>query len=105
MNKIHLGNLIAQQLIKVGMTKAEFGRRIGTSRQNVNTILKKQSINTELLIQICIVLDYNFFADLESSFSPSPKTPLEAIFDQLLSAIQDAVREGVREGLANKKLR
>lgn len=105
MNKIHLGNLIAQQLIKVGMTKAEFGRRIGTSRQNVNTLLKKQSINTDLLIIICKVLNHNFFDDLESSFAPIPKTPVEELLDQLLKSFQKAVRDGVREGLASKKIR
>lgn len=44
------------------MTKAEFGRRINTSRQNVNTLLRKESMDIQLLQKIGKVLQYDFLA-------------------------------------------
>ncbi len=59
---IHIGRLIEERIKEVGMTKAEFGRRINTSRQNVNTLLRKESLDTRLLKKIGRVLDYDFFS-------------------------------------------
>ncbi|MEM0996154.1 MAG: helix-turn-helix transcriptional regulator [Bacteroidota bacterium] len=58
---VHLGKRIADRLQDLGMSKAEFGRRINTSRQNVSLILQKESLDTRMLEKICKVLDYNFF--------------------------------------------
>ncbi len=60
--KIHIGSLIEERLKAHGMTKAEFGRRINTSRQNVNTLLRKEALNTSLLYQISKILKFNFFS-------------------------------------------
>lgn len=57
----HIGSEIARRLVELGMTKAEFGRRIDTSRQNVTLILRKESLDTSVLHKICKVLDHNFF--------------------------------------------
>lgn len=59
--KIHIGRLIEEQLEKVGMSKAEFGRRINTSRQNINTLLRRESLDTDLLHNISKVLGHDFF--------------------------------------------
>lgn len=59
--EVHIGELIEAKISEVGITKAEFGRRINTSRQNVNTILKKKSLDTELLKSISKVLNHDFF--------------------------------------------
>lgn len=61
-----LGQRIAEELEKLGMSKAEFGRRIGTSRQNVNTLLRRNELTTDLLLRICKVLNYNFFLEMAS---------------------------------------
>lgn len=58
---IHIGRLIEERIKEVGMTKAEFGRRINTSRQNVNTLLRKESLDTRLLKKIGRVLNHDFF--------------------------------------------
>ncbi|MEM0996209.1 MAG: helix-turn-helix transcriptional regulator [Bacteroidota bacterium] len=58
---VHIGKRIEARLIELGMSKAEFGRRINTSRQNVSIILKRTSINTDLLEKVCQVLDYDFY--------------------------------------------
>ena len=58
---VHIGNRIEKRVKELGMSKAEFGRRIQTSRQNVSLILQKSSINTDLLDKISGVLDFDFF--------------------------------------------
>ncbi len=69
---IHIGRLIEERIKEVGMTKAEFGRRINTSRQNVNTLLRKESLDTRLLKKIGRVLDYDFFRFfLRPGFGPT----------------------------------
>lgn len=61
-----LGQMIAERLKAIGMSKAEFGRRINTSRQNVSLILRKESMDTKLLQKISEVLDHDFFGDLST---------------------------------------
>lgn len=61
------------------MSKAEFGRRICTSRQNVSLILRKQSISTIQLMQISRVLDCNFF-DYLSPESETKGVPRPTMF-------------------------
>lgn len=43
------------------MTKAEFGRRMNTSRQNVNTMLRKENWTVDLIADASRVLKKNFF--------------------------------------------
>ena len=60
--KIHIGSLIKCEVKKRGMTFFEFADCIGIQRQNVECkVFTKQGINTDLLIQISEVLDFNFF--------------------------------------------
>ena len=72
---VHLGKIIEAKLSEIGMTKAEFGRRIGTSRQNVSLIIGKESFNTEQLAKICEVLRYDFFDHIERPRNPGKATP------------------------------
>lgn len=62
MEQVHIGELIKLRIKQVGMTKAEFSRRINKSPQNVHDLLKRKSVDTELLTIICNVLDFNFFS-------------------------------------------
>lgn len=66
MKYIHTGDLIEERLKTVGMTKAEFGRRIQTSRQNVNSLLQKDSLDIKLLARISQVLGQDFVAEFLS---------------------------------------
>lgn len=58
---IHIGSLINTKLEESGLSKSEFARRINTSPQNVQGILKRASIDTESLLIISKVLDHDFF--------------------------------------------
>lgn len=59
--RVNIGLAIEQRLNELGMSKSEFGRKIGIPQQNVNRILEKPNIDTEKLITISETLEYNFF--------------------------------------------
>ncbi len=67
MVELHIGEIIEERLKEVGMTKSEFARRINRARQNINDILRRKSVDTDLLFEISKALSYNFFKvyDLE----------------------------------------
>ncbi len=44
------------------MSKSEFGRRINRAPQTVQDIFNRKSIDTDLLIKISDVLEFNFFS-------------------------------------------
>ena len=95
---IHIGRLIEKRIKEVGMTKAEFGRRINTSRQNVNTLLRKESLDTELLWRISEVLNFDFFQFFLGSVKLSvtktqPPGPVVKLVIELPSWQQDQVLE------------
>lgn len=59
--RIHIGRIIEARINELRISKAEFARRIGTSKQNVNRILEKESMDTAVLTKYSEVLNYNFF--------------------------------------------
>ena len=61
MKEVHEGKLIKMRLDQLGMTKAEFARRINKSPQNIHDILNRESVDTKLLVKMGEVLSYNFF--------------------------------------------
>ena len=61
---LHMGNMIEQRLGELGMSKAELGRRLGTSRQNINALLRKPLPPLEQVWLACTALQHDFFADL-----------------------------------------
>ena len=61
---MHLGKRIKEVVDKIGMSYAEFGRRINTTPQNVNSIFKREMIHLDMLSKIGDILDHNFFKDL-----------------------------------------
>lgn len=68
MNRIiNVGLAIEQRINELGITKSEFGRRIGIPNQNVNRVLSKSSIDSDKLVEICNALDYDFFKLFSSS--------------------------------------
>lgn len=58
----NIGPEIAKRLDAIGMSKSEFGRRIGVQQQHVNRLLGRDTIDLRRLYRICEVLDFNFFA-------------------------------------------
>lgn len=58
---VHIGKLIGKKIKDIGMSKSELGRRISITPQNTHYILKRNSLDTELLRKISLALDYDFF--------------------------------------------
>jgi hypothetical protein len=58
---MHIGKLINLRITQVGITKAEFARRINKTPQNITDLLLRSSMDTALLAIIGNVLGYNFF--------------------------------------------
>lgn len=55
--------MIRMQLFEKNMTVTELAKRIYRSREATRDILNKKSINTDLLLDISKVLDYDFFKE------------------------------------------
>lgn len=87
---IHIGEIIEQRLLQSGITKSEFARRIVKARQNVNDILRRKSVDTELLLAISRALKFDFFQvyveELNAEYSISePNTEVLMLQEQVAS--------------------
>ena len=83
MKKVNIGLSIEQKLNELGMSKSEFGRKIGIPQQNVNRILDKPSIDTDKLVLICEALEYNFFKEYTDNFSVASSNSQSGINNQI----------------------
>lgn len=60
-SKIHIGHLIRQQLKEQGRSVTWFAQRLNYDRSNAYKIFSKPHIDTDLLLTISKVLNYDFF--------------------------------------------
>ena len=58
---IFIGPIIKQKFDESPYSVARFAREIGRSRKSVYNLFKVKSIDTDLLYQIKILLNYDFF--------------------------------------------
>ncbi|MDR1161970.1 MAG: hypothetical protein LBK45_06485 [Tannerellaceae bacterium] len=64
MNKqAHIGKIISEKLKEKGIKVKEFAALICCERANAYKILKRKSLDTDLLCKISDVIDYDFFAE------------------------------------------
>ena len=62
MKRINIGELIKAIVLEKGLSNSAFAKAIGIQRQNIEkTVFSKNSIDTDLLITISELLNYNFF--------------------------------------------
>ena len=78
---LEIGRLIEEKLTEVGMSKAEFGRRMNTSRQNVNTLLRKEDMGILTLINASNVLKTNFFNAVQRHLPKELRWPMSQDLD------------------------
>ena len=57
----HIGQIIEKELHRQERSVTWFARRLYCDRTNVYNIFRRQSLDTELLLRISIILEYNFF--------------------------------------------
>ena len=101
MKDIHIGSIIKKVFDEKSMTIAEFSRRINRERTTVYDIFQRKSIDTDLLLKISEVLDYEFLREvfLQERASASSGAATEknetAKFD-LPEALAFALRDNFR---------
>jgi len=59
--RTHIGKTIKQKLEESNMSVKDFAKEINKERSNVYDIFRRESIDTDLLIKIGKVLNFNFF--------------------------------------------
>lgn len=106
---IHIGEMIRKVVAEKNVSGAEMSRRIATTRQNVNKIYLRSSIDTSQLLSISHALDFNFFqlySDLLSKpgvNTKSNKLHLENIKATLQIELNDEKREQILSLLFDKQ--
>lgn len=65
---MHIGNRILEVLKQKHITVNEFAVMCASDRTNMYRILKRESIDIELLLRYSIKLQHNFFKDLSEDF-------------------------------------
>ena len=58
---MHIGKLIREQVESQGKTVVWLAEQLSCSRANVYKIYEKTSLDTALLMRVCIILNYDFF--------------------------------------------
>ena len=67
MNNTSIGSLIKAELERQERSVVWLARHLCCDRTNIYRIFAKESIDTELLMRISIVLNHNFFKDISSA--------------------------------------
>lgn len=62
--EIFIGKLIHEKVVELGLSYAEFARRICCTRSNVYRIFESKSIDIERLLLISEVLHYDFIHEI-----------------------------------------
>ena len=64
LRNIHVGTIIKQKLEETTMSIANFAKQIHCDRTTVYDIFERKSIDTELLLRISEVLNYDFYNEV-----------------------------------------
>ena len=91
---IHIGQIIKERVTEKRLSQEALGKMINTTKQNVGNIYKRRSIDTQLLLKLCVVLEYNFF---EVYYSEEPlktmrQKEIEA-FNNEIKVLQNTIRQ------------
>lgn len=68
MPMLPIGQLIKEELASQERTVSWFARKLHLDRSNVYRLFQKNSVDTDLLSRISLILDRNFFEELSSNF-------------------------------------
>lgn len=60
---MHIGHLIQQKVSENGMTVVAFARKLSCTRVNAYKLFSRSSIDTETLMRISLILDFDFFKE------------------------------------------
>ena len=65
---LHIGQIIRRVVTQKGIKVPWLAQRLGCHRNNVYIIFSRQWIDTNTLMKLAQILDYDFFADLSHSY-------------------------------------
>lgn len=68
---IHIGSCIQAELKRQERSVVWFARKINCDRSNVYNIFSRNTIDTELLMRISLILNHNFFVDYAQEYEIS----------------------------------
>ncbi len=69
-----IGVLIKEELKKQERTVSWFARKLAYDRSNVYRLFQKESIDTNLLSRISIILEHDFFSDFSEYYNQPKKS-------------------------------
>jgi len=64
MNDIHIGSVIKKKVMENSMTIKEFAERVNCERTTVYDIFERRSIDSELLMKISGILNFDFYNEI-----------------------------------------
>lgn len=74
----HMGHIIETEVRTQKIPISDFARKINTERRNVYDIFNRTSIDTELLLKICIALGKDLFAEYSKFLKENTKDQINS---------------------------
>jgi hypothetical protein len=68
---IHIGSIIRNKVAEKGVLEKQLAQMIERHYTDIPDIFKRKSINTDLLLQISVALDYDFFKEVYTFYLDS----------------------------------
>lgn len=65
---LHIGQMIEAELRRQERTVTWFARQLHCDRRNIYDVFHRSSIDTSMLMRICLILRTNFFASLADAY-------------------------------------
>ena len=72
-HKVHIGNMIKAELTRQGRTMTWFAEAIHSDRSNTYKMLKRESIDLALLMNISELLHYDFLHECSKALCFGPE--------------------------------
>ena len=83
--KFHIGKLVEDQIRLKGMTKIALARRVKASPQVINGLVKRPSMDTDMLQKISVALQYDFF----THFTDNRRKSIAVADQQAVALLQE----------------
>ena len=68
LKEIHVGKLMRKKIAENGHTVSWFAKKLNRERGTIYAIFENPHIHTSLLLQISVVLNYDFFKHFSEAF-------------------------------------
>lgn len=78
--RFHIGSIIEAKFREKGWQVKRFAGELCTDRSNVYKIFRRQSIDTELLLKISIILGHDFFREYSRELGGEKPGTAEPVF-------------------------